>query len=185
MPHLHLSLQAGDDLILKRMKRRHLRADAGALPCADRVRAPRPGHGVRRRPDRRLPHRRRGDVRTQPRSPWWTNCGLTHLHVFPYSPRPGTPAARMPQVPAATRKTRAARLRAAGDGALGRFLESRIGCDERVLVEKPGFGHSAQFAPVEWTHNRHARDHRARPGEIVTLRIAAATGGRLQGRVAG
>jgi threonylcarbamoyladenosine tRNA methylthiotransferase MtaB len=105
------------------------------------------------------------------------DCGLTHLHVFPYSPRPGTPAARMPQVPSATRKARAARLRAAGEGALSRFLESRIGCDEQVLVEKPGFGHSTQFAPVEWPHDRHGL-----PGEIVTLRIAAAASGRLLAR---
>ena len=74
-------------------------------------------------------------------------CGLTWLHVFPYSARTGTPAARMPQVPPATRKARAARLRATGDGALGRFLQSRIGGDERVLVNSAGdWGHSDPLA---------------------------------------
>ena len=107
------------------------------------------------------------------------DCDLTYLHVFPYSPRPGTPAARMPQVPTATRTARAARLRATGDRALGRFLEGRVGHDEQVLVEKPGFGHSAHFAPVEWRDTGAAR-----PGEIVSLPIVAAAGGRLQGRTA-
>jgi threonylcarbamoyladenosine tRNA methylthiotransferase MtaB len=186
MPHLHLSLQAGDDLILKRMRRRHLRADAVAL-CR-RVRQLRPD--VVFGADLIAGFPTEDEAMFASTLSLVADCGLTHLHVFPYSPRPGTPAARMPQVPSATRKARAARLRAAGDGALGRFLESRIGGGERVLVEKPGFGHSAQFAPVEWTPDQHARDHRApdhraRPGEIVTLRISAATGGRLQGRVAG
>jgi threonylcarbamoyladenosine tRNA methylthiotransferase MtaB len=185
MPHLHLSLQAGDDLILKRMRRRHLRADAVAL-CR-RVRQLRPD--VVFGADLIAGFPTEDEAMFASTLSLVADCGLTHLHVFPYSPRPGTPAARMPQVPSATRKARAARLRAAGDGALARFLECRIGSDERVLVEKPGFGHSAQFAQVEWSpdqHDRdqHARDQHARPGEIVTLRISAATGGRLQGRVA-
>ncbi len=175
MPHLHLSLQAGDDLVLKRMKRRHLRADAVAL-CR-RVR--------RLRPDVVFGADLIAGFPTEDEAMFANtlslvaDCGLTYLHVFPYSPRPGTPAARMPQVPAATRKARAARLRAEGDRALARFLDSRIGRDEGVLVEKPGFGHSAQFAPVEWPDRVGAR-----PGEIATLRISAVAGGRLQGRPA-
>ncbi len=175
MPHLHLSLQAGDDLILKRMKRRHLRADAIAL-CR-RVR--------RLRPDTVFGADLIAGFPTEDEAGFAAtlalvdDCDLTYLHVFPFSPRPGTPAARMPQVPAAVRKARAARLRAAGDTALARFLESRVGRTEEVLVEKPGFGHSAHFAPVEWDPGPEAR-----PGEVVSLRIAAAAGGRLRGRVA-
>jgi threonylcarbamoyladenosine tRNA methylthiotransferase MtaB len=175
MPHLHLSLQAGDDLVLKRMKRRHLRADAVAL-CRE----------VRRlRPDVVYGADLIAGFPTEDEAGFVNtlslvaDCGLTYLHVFPYSPRPGTPAARMPQVPAKVRKARAARLRATGDRALAAFLDSRVGRDERVLVEKPGFGHSAQFAPVEWPDRALAR-----PGEIITLRIAAAAGGRLVGRPA-
>ena len=175
MPHLHLSLQSGDDLVLKRMKRRHLRADAVAL-CR-RVRRLRPE--VVFGADLIAGFPTEDEAMFANTLSLVADCGLSYLHVFPYSPRPGTPAARMPQVPAATRKARAARLRAAGEDALSRFLASRVGRDERVLVEKPGFGHSAQFAPVEWPEH-----DAARPGEIVTLRIAAAVGGRLQGRLA-
>ena len=175
MPHLHLSLQAGDDLILKRMKRRHLRADATAL--CHRVRNLRPD--VVFGADLIAGFPTEDEARFAATLALVDDCDLTHLHVFPYSPRPGTPAARMPQVPAATRKARAARLRAAGDRALGRFLASRIGRAEEVLVEKPGFGHSAHFAPVEW-----AAHPGAGPGEVVSVQIAAAADGRLQGRVA-
>ena len=170
MPHLHLSLQAGDDLVLKRMKRRHLRADAVAL-CR-RVR--------RLRPDVVFGADLIAGFPTEDETQFANtlslvaDCGLTYLHVFPYSPRPGTPAARMPQVPAAVRKARAAHLRAAGEASLARFLAGRVGHDERVLVEKPGFGHSAQFAPVEWSDPAIAG-----PGEIVTLRSAAVESGRL------
>ena len=107
----------GDDLVLKRMKRRHLRADVVRL--TRELRALRPDLVLRRRPDRRLPDRGRGDVR-RTRWPWSRRPDLTFLHVFPYSPRPGTPAARMPQVPKAVRKERAARLRAARRGGAGR-----------------------------------------------------------------
>jgi threonylcarbamoyladenosine tRNA methylthiotransferase MtaB len=175
MPHLHLSLQAGDDLILKRMKRRHLRADA--VDLCRRVRHLRPD--VVFGADLIAGFPTEDEAGFAATLALVDDCDLTYLHVFPYSPRPGTPAARMPQVPTATRKARAARLRATGDRALGRFLEGRVGHDEQVLVEKPGFGHSAHFAPVEW-----APDSEIRPGEILSLRIAAVAGGRLQGRIA-
>ncbi len=100
-------------------------------------------------------------------------CGLTYLHVFPYSPRPGTPAARMPQVPVGARKARAARLREAGDVALTGFLESRIGATARVLVEKDGFGRCEHYAPVEIDAGA--------PGEIVAAHITGARDGRLRG----
>ena len=133
MPHLHLSLQAGDDLILKRMKRRHLRADAAAAIARARRAAAR--HRDRRRPDRRLPDRDRGDV---PRNAATSspNAELPFLHVFPYSERPGTPAARMPAVPVAVRRERAARLREAG-AARSRSASwpRRSGARCRVLTE--------------------------------------------------
>ena len=114
MPHLHLSLQAGDDLILKRMKRRHSRAQAIAAARA----RPRiaPGDHARRRPDRRLSDRDRGDVPQH--LDLIAECGLAFVHVFPYSPRPGTPAARMPQLAPAIIRERAARLREAAAAAL-------------------------------------------------------------------
>ncbi|MEE8534699.1 MAG: tRNA (N(6)-L-threonylcarbamoyladenosine(37)-C(2))-methylthiotransferase MtaB, partial [Kiloniellales bacterium] len=181
MPHLHLSLQAGDDLILKRMKRRHLRADALAL-CR-RVR--------RLRPDVVFGADLIAGFPTEDEAMFANtlslveDCGLTHLHVFPYSPRPGTPAARMPQVPAGLRKERAARLRGAGDAALARFLESRVGATERVLVERPDFGHSEQFAPVTLdpaTPGEVAAVHVS--GEIVTAHVSGVADGRLLARAA-
>ena len=172
MPHLHLSLQSGDDLILKRMKRRHNRQDAVSL-CAE----------VRRlRPDVVFGADLIAGFPTETEAAFENtlalvaDCGLTYLHVFPYSPRPGTPAARMPQVPVQVRKARAARLRDAGDVALGAFLESRVGTAARVLVEKPGFGRSEHYAAVELTSGA--------PGEILPLHIFGTARGRLQGRLA-
>jgi len=103
------------------------------------------------------------------------DLGLTYLHVFPYSPRPGTPAARMPQVPAAERKARAARLRAAGEAALRRFLQGRVGSTADVLVETDGFGRSEHYAPV-------ALDGGA-AGEVLAARILRAEAGQLIGEV--
>ena len=171
MPHLHLSLQSGDDLILKRMKRRHGRSDAIAL-CAK---------ARRLRPDVVFGADLIAGFPTETVAAFENtlalvaDCGLTYLHVFPYSPRPGTPAARMPQVPAQVRKARAARLRQAGEAALRSFLESRIGTTARVLVEKPGFGRSEHYAQVETAFGA--------PGEILPLHITGAARGRLQGRL--
>jgi len=144
MPHLHLSLQHGDDLILKRMKRRHTRADAIAFTNQMR----------RLRPDIVFG----GDIiagfPTETEDAFARSrdlveaCGLTHLHVFPYSPRPGTPAARMPQVPLALRKERAAVLRADGAAALARHLGAQVGTQRRVLTERGNIGRTEQFAPV-------------------------------------
>jgi threonylcarbamoyladenosine tRNA methylthiotransferase MtaB len=144
MPHLHLSLQHGDDLILKRMKRRHARADAVAF--ADQVRRLRPDivfgadiiAGFPTETD---------DAFARSRA-LVADCGLTHLHVFPYSERPGTPAARMPQVPHALRKERAALLRQDGADALRRHLDTQIGARRRVLTERGGIGRTEQFTPV-------------------------------------
>ncbi|MEA2991164.1 MAG: threonylcarbamoyladenosine tRNA methylthiotransferase MtaB [Alphaproteobacteria bacterium] len=144
MPHLHLSLQAGDDLILKRMKRRHLHADAVAF--CDQVRRLRPdvvfgGDIIAGFPtETEAMFRRSLDLVDE--------CGLTHLHVFPFSPRPGTPAARMPQVRGEIVKERARRLREKGEAALQRFLGGEVGWRRRVLTEAGGIGRTEQFTQV-------------------------------------
>ena len=144
MPHLHLSLQAGDDMILKRMKRRHARADV--LRLAARLR--------RLRPDLVFGADLIAGFPTETEEMFArteaivAEAGLTFLHVFPYSPRPQTPAARMPQVPSLARKERAARLRAAGEAALDRYLVSQLGRRQRVLVERGGVGRTEGFAAM-------------------------------------
>jgi threonylcarbamoyladenosine tRNA methylthiotransferase MtaB len=144
MPHLHLSLQAGDDLILKRMKRRHSRAEAIAL-CAQ-LRS--------LRPDIVLGADMIAGFPTETEKMFARSldlvdaCALTHLHVFPFSARPGTPAARMPQVPGTAVKERASRLREKGRAALERHLATQIGSTRRVLTVSSQGGHTEQFTPV-------------------------------------
>jgi threonylcarbamoyladenosine tRNA methylthiotransferase MtaB len=144
MPHLHLSLQSGDDLILKRMKRRHLRADT--LDFVARARAVRPGmvFGA----DLIAGFPTETEAMFEHSLAIVAEAGLTHLHVFPFSARQGTPAARMPQVPAAVAKERAGRLRAAGEAQYNKFCESRVGAFENVLVERDGLGRTEQFVPI-------------------------------------
>jgi threonylcarbamoyladenosine tRNA methylthiotransferase MtaB len=140
-PHLHLSLQSGDDLILKRMKRRHSRADALRL-CAE-LRAARPDivFGA----DFIVGFPTETEEMFQRTLDMIEACGLTHLHVFPFSPRPGTPAARMPQVAREIAKERAERLRAAGEAALARHLSAQIGKTLRLLTERGGQARAADF----------------------------------------
>jgi len=164
MPHLHLSAQHGDDLILKRMKRRHLRADL--LDVARRARA--------LRPDVALGADLIAGFPTETEDAF-ARCldlveemGLVHLHVFPYSPRPGTPAARMPQLAASLGRERAARLRAAGEASLARFLAGRIGAEESVLFEKPDRGRTAQYAPLRLTGGQ------GEPGRVGRVRVTGA-----------
>ena len=168
MPHLHLSLQAGDDLILKRMKRRHLRHDSIAF-C----------HEARRlRPDMTFGADLIAGFPTETEAMFENtlklvaDCDLTFLHVFPYSPRQGTPAARMPQVRGPDIKARAARLRAAGNAALARHLAAQIGRTHAILVETPRLGRTEQFAEVAF-----ASDHPE--GQILTARITGTIGARL------
>jgi threonylcarbamoyladenosine tRNA methylthiotransferase MtaB len=144
MPHLHLSLQSGDDLILKRMKRRHSRQQAVDF-CAD----------VRRlRPDIAFGADIIAGFPTETEDMFARSldlvneCGLSFLHVFPYSPRPGTPASRMPQVEGSLIKERAKRLRAAGDAALRRRLQLEIGKTREVLIESGTQGRTEHFLPV-------------------------------------
>jgi threonylcarbamoyladenosine tRNA methylthiotransferase MtaB len=173
MPHLHLSLQAGDDLILKRMKRRHSRAQAVEL--TERLRALRPDIALGADLIAGFPTE--SEAAFENTLALVADCGLTHLHVFPYSERPGTPAARMPQLPKPVRKARAKALRDAGEAALGRFLDGRIGRTESVLVEAGGAGRTAHYAPIrlEGAHER---------GAIVEARVTGREGDHLLGRAA-
>jgi threonylcarbamoyladenosine tRNA methylthiotransferase MtaB len=165
MPHLHLSLQHGADLILKRMKRRHLRADA--LAVARRARA--------LRPDMAFGADLIAGFPTETEAQFGETLDLvgemdlTFLHVFPYSERPGTPAARMPQLPVPLRRERAARLRAAGQAAAARFYAARLGQEETVLFEREDRGHTAHFAPLRLLGGS------AAPGELRRLRVTGAT----------
>jgi threonylcarbamoyladenosine tRNA methylthiotransferase MtaB len=168
MPHLHLSLQAGDDLILKRMKRRHSRADAIAI-CA-KLRALRPDivFGA----DIIAGFPTETEAMFQRSLDLVEECGLVHLHVFPFSPRPGTPAARMPQVVPAIAKERARRLREKGAFALAQHLDGEIGATRRVLVESDNAGRTEQFLPVKLAGT-------AEPGTVLEVAMADHDGRRL------
>jgi threonylcarbamoyladenosine tRNA methylthiotransferase MtaB len=144
MPHLHLSLQHGHDLILKRMKRRHLRADAAALVERLRVRRPEIAIGA----DLIAGFPTEGAPMHEANRSIVHELGIVHGHVFPYSPRPGTPAARMPQIPAATIKARAAELRGEVAAVREAWLLSQIGAPLSVLAEADGTGHAGNFARV-------------------------------------
>ena len=144
MPHLHLSLQAGDDLILKRMKRRHLRDDA--IRFCETVRALRPDIAFGADIIAGFPTET--EEMFQRSIELVDACGLSSLHVFPYSARPGTPAAKMPPVPADQIKDRARRLREKGAEALSRHLDRLIGSEQEILVERGGIGRTPCFTPV-------------------------------------
>jgi threonylcarbamoyladenosine tRNA methylthiotransferase MtaB len=168
MPHLHLSLQAGDDLILKRMKRRHARADA--IRFCETVRRLRPGIVLGADLIAGFPTETEAQFARS--LDLVAECGLTHLHVFPYSPRPGTPAARMPPVAPDMIRERAARLRAVGADALRRHLDGQVGRRLTVLAERGGVGRSADFTPVRLAAA-------LPPGTLHSVAIAAHDGARL------
>ncbi|MDX3900831.1 MAG: tRNA (N(6)-L-threonylcarbamoyladenosine(37)-C(2))-methylthiotransferase MtaB [Sphingobium sp.] len=169
MPHLHLSLQSGDDLILKRMKRRHARADAIAI--VDRLRAARPDISIGADIIAGFPTE--DEAMFENSLALVEDCGIVHGHIFPYSPRAGTPAARMPQVERAVVKARAARLRAACAAGREAWLRGLIGSRQSVLVERDGLtGHAENFAPVRFNVPQP-------PGRIVTATIAALENGML------
>ena len=168
MPHLHLSLQAGDDMILKRMKRRHLREDA--IRFCEEARRLRPdiifGADIIAGFPTETEEMFENSLRLV------TDCDLTFLHVFPFSPRKGTPAARMPQVSGPEVKDRAARLRAVGDAALARHLAAQLGKTHRILTEGPRIGRTEQFTEVVF-------DADQSEGQIITARITGQQGGML------
>ena len=170
MPHLHLSLQAGDDMILKRMKRRHARVDAVRL--VERIKARR---DVAIGADLIAGFPTETEAMFENSLNLIAECDIVHAHIFPYSPRPGTPAARMPQVPSATIKARAGRLRAAAAERRAAWLASLKGSTQAVLVERPGDrGHAPNHAEVRLTAP-------APVGEIVPVRITGHDGARLTG----
>ena len=168
MPHLHLSLQAGDDMILKRMKRRHLRDDA--IRFCEEARDLRPD--ITFGADIIAGFPTETEEMFANSLAMVNECSLTWLHVFPYSPRPGTPAARMPQVDGATIKSRAARLRAAGDAAVAQHLAAQQGSTHKVLTERPDLGRTEQFTEVVF-------DTLQPEGQIVEACITGVRGARL------
>jgi len=168
MPHLHLSLQHGADLILKRMKRRHLRHDAVAFCAQARRLRPDVTFGA----DIIAGFPTETDTHFADSLALVDDCGLTWLHVFPYSPRPGTPAARMPQVDGGAIRDRAARLRAAGAAAVASHLRAQIGRDHAVLMEAARMGRTEQFAEVAFAADQPV-------GQIVRARVSGTAGGQL------
>jgi threonylcarbamoyladenosine tRNA methylthiotransferase MtaB len=170
MPHLHLSLQSGDDLILKRMKRRHSRGDA--VRFCNEVR--------RLRPDVVFGADLIAGFPTETEAAFVNSlsfvddCELTYLHVFPFSPRPGTPAARMPAVPKATVKQRAARLRRKGSETLAAYLQGQIGTDVELMMEQRDLGRTPGFAEMRLESS-------ALPGTLLRARVTQSDGKRLRG----
>jgi len=170
MPHLHLSLQAGDNMILKRMKRRHTREDAIAF-CQE---------ARKLRPDMTFGADIIAGFPTETEEMFEnslrmvTDCDLTWLHVFPYSPRPGTPAARMPQVNGKAIKSRAARLRAAGETQVQTHLAAQIGRSCEILIETPRLGRTEQFTEVHF-------DTDLPEGQIIRAEITGRTDSHLLG----
>jgi threonylcarbamoyladenosine tRNA methylthiotransferase MtaB len=173
MPHLHLSLQSGDNMILKRMKRRHSREDSIAF-CAE-LKA--------RRPEMVFGADIIAGFPTETEEMFGNSlrlvdeCGLTYLHVFPFSPRPGTPAARMPQLEREVVKRRAAILRGRGEARLSAFLGSQVGTRQPVLVETEHSGRTAQFALSRFAQ-------KMTPGAIVQAQVIAAQASHLDVRLA-
>ena len=172
MPHFHLSVQSGDNLILKRMKRRHSREDT--VRFCDTVR--------RLRPDAAFGADLIAGFPTETEAMFDNtlalvdDAGLSYLHVFPFSARKGTPAARMPQVPGALVKSRARRLRAKGKAALATRLASFVGTEQELLVERAGLGRTRCFAYVRFEAD-------AVPGSLLRARVMASDGAMLQARV--
>jgi threonylcarbamoyladenosine tRNA methylthiotransferase MtaB len=173
MPHFHLSLQSGDDMILKRMKRRHSRSEA--IEFCETTR--------RLRPDAVFGADIIAGFPTETEEMFENSlrlvdeCGLTFLHVFPFSPRPGAPAARMPQIPRETVRERAQRLRAAGEKALDRFLQSQIGRAVDVLMERDDSGRTPQFAEMRFE----APPRHFSAGDIISARAVGVRDGVLLG----
>ncbi len=171
-PYLHLSLQAGDDMILKRMKRRHLRDDAIALTT--RLKAARPDIAFGADLIAGFPTETEDMFENSLKLV--DECQLAYLHVFPYSPRPGTPAARMPQLDRGLIKERANRLREKAASALSAHLDTMVGRVEGALMERKGLARAANFAPI-----RLAGDSPPRPGALVNIDVSGHDGRELQG----
>lgn len=174
MPHLHISLQAGDDMVLKRMKRRHLRKDI--VTFCDEMRVLRPDivFGA----DIIAGFPTETEEMFQNTLNLVDEVALTYLHVFPYSARKGTPAARMPQVKKELRKERAARLREAGERQVQAYLQAQLGKRDEIVIEQDGTGRTRGFAPVKLTTPKQA-------GELWPVQITGVSGGMLLGSAEG
>jgi threonylcarbamoyladenosine tRNA methylthiotransferase MtaB len=187
MPHLHMSFQAGDDMVLKRMKRRHSRADA--IETVARLKQKRPEIAIGADLIAGFPTE--SDAMHENSLRLIDECDIVMGHIFPFSPKRGTPAARMPQVLPAIAKERARRLREACARRKAMWLEGLVGTTHRVLVEKDGLGHAENFAPVRIRHSRESGNPspfseeklapRFRGGDLVVVQIAAAEAGILIG----
>ncbi|MBR0551878.1 tRNA (N(6)-L-threonylcarbamoyladenosine(37)-C(2))-methylthiotransferase MtaB [Stakelama marina] len=176
MPHVHLSLQAGDDMILKRMKRRHSRRDAVAI--VERLKSARPEIAIGADIIAGFPTET--DAMAANTLAMIDDCDIVHPHIFPYSARDGTPAARMPQVPGDRIKVRAASLREAGSRRRSRWLAAQHGTVQQMLVERPGDrGHVGNFAEVVLE-----RPARLEIGSIANVAITGTTDGKLTGTAA-
>lgn len=172
MPHLHLSVQAGDDMILKRMKRRHLRKDV--IEVCERARELRPDMVFGADIIAGFPTET--DEMFKNSLLLVEQCDLTFLHVFPYSPREGTPAAKMPQVDGAVRKERAAQLRSLGELQLSRFLYARASGKAQVVVENGNIGRTEHFAEVALSEPKPL-------GSLVNVEIQGISGDKLIGKI--
>ena len=172
MPYLHLSLQAGDDMILKRMKRRHLRADA--LKLVGEVRAVRPDVAFGADLIAGFPTETEEMFENTLRLV--EEAQLSFLHVFPFSPRPGTPAARMPQLQRGVIKDRAARLRAVGQAALSQHLDRQVGRTLSGLVEREGVARAEDFTEIAFTGE-------AKVGGVAQMRVVGHDGARVMAKV--
>jgi len=168
MPHFHLSAQSGDDMILKRMKRRHLRGDTVAFCDAVRRLRPDVAFGA----DLIAGFPTETDAMFENTRALIDDAGLSYLHIFPFSPRKGTPAARMPQVAKPLVKERAAKLRAKGGEALSARMSKLVGSEQILLVEKSGLGRTACFAQARFTRE-------AQPGDLIRVRVTDATSTHL------
>jgi threonylcarbamoyladenosine tRNA methylthiotransferase MtaB len=195
MPHLHMSFQAGDDMVLKRMKRRHSRAEA--VETVARIKAARPEVAIGADLIAGFPTE--VDEMHLNSLKLIDDCDIVMGHIFPYSPKSGTPAARMPQVAPQIVKERARQLREASATRRAAWLEGLIGTRQRVLMERGGLGHTESFAPVTLRHPRESggpasfvedegmkRDSRFRgnDGDIVEVMISGVANGKLTGAAA-
>jgi len=187
MPHLHLSLQAGDDMILKRMKRRHSRAEAVAL--VERLKSRRPEIAIGADIIAGFPTET--DQMAANTLALVDDCDIVMGHIFPYSPKRGTPAARMPQVAAGAIKERARRLREASARRKAGWLQSLVGTAQKVLIEKGNRGHAENFAPIairrgegrDLASFEDERDSSSRwnDGQVIEVAIHSIQGDRLVG----
>ena len=171
MPHFHLSVQSGDDMILKRMKRRHTSADTIAFCETVRRRRPDAAFGA----DFITGFPTETDAMFENSLKLVDAAGLSFLHVFPFSPRTGTPAARMPQLGLTVAKARAAQLRAKGETALAAHFKGLVGTRKEILLEKGGIGRTACFAPVRFD---------GIAGDFVTVSVTGTGNGQLIGQLA-